>query len=351
MMGMRCAVLTRPPHLKIGTFNMADQRPETECRLQAAAALAIDCAAAAKRIEAFLQTTLRKLNRRGCVVGVSGGVDSALCAHLAARAIGPDRVIALLMPERESSEGAGARARRLCESLGIRYFVEDISSSLEAIGCYRRRDGAIRMLFPDYGAGWRQKIVITGGGSWTPHFKIVVESPTGQSFERRMPADIYLQVVAATNFKQRIRKSLEYYHAESLNYAVVGTPNRLEYELGFFVRGGDGLADLKPIAHLYKTQVYALAEYLEVPEEIRFQPPSTDTYSLPQTQEEFYFALSYQDADIVLYGMCSGFTPSAIASALGREPVEIERVVRDFEGKRLVASRTLREAFIPEGEP
>jgi NAD+ synthase len=327
---------------------MTDQGIETACPLQPALALAIDCAAAAKRIDGFVQTTLRKLNRRGCVLGVSGGVDSAVCAHLAVRAIGPERVMALLMPERESTKVAGARARRLCESLGIRHVEEDISSSLESIGCYHQRDEAIRRLFPDYGPGWRQKIVIVAGKSWTPHFKLIVQSPSGEVFERRMAVDAYLQIVAATNFKQRIRKNLEYYHAERLNYAVLGTPNRLEYELGFFVRGGDGLADLKPIAHLYKTQVYALAEYLGVPEEIRREPPSTDTYSLTQTQEEFYFALSWADADLVLYAMSNHLEAAAIARALGREPAEIERVVMDFEGKRRVATRALREAFIVE---
>lgn len=329
---------------------MADQPLETARPFQPTVALAIDCTAAVRRIEVFLQTTLRKLGRRGCVVGVSGGVNSAVCAHLAARAIGPDRVIALLMPEQESSADAGARARRLCESLGIRYVLEDISSSLEAVGCYRRRDEAIRALFPDYGAGWRQKI-ITSGKSWMPHFNIVVQTPSGESFEQRLPAEIYLQVVAATNFKQQIRKGLEYYHAERLNYAVLGTPNKLEYELGFFVRGGDGLADLKPIAHLYKTQVYAVAEFLGVPEEIRVQPPSTDTYSLPQTQEEFYFALSYSDADVALCAIINGFGPEAIASALGCQPAKIAHVVKDFERKRKVAARTLRDSFILAGEP
>jgi NAD+ synthase len=330
---------------------MADRPSSPAGPLQPAVALAIDCAEAAKRIEVFLRETLRKLNRRGCVIGVSGGVDSAVCVHLAVRALGPNRVIALLMPERESSGESAARARRLCESLGIRHFVEDICSSLEAIGCYRRRDEAIRTLFADYGSGWRQKIVIVAGNSWMPHFNLVVQSPSGQSFERRIPADTYLQIVAATNFKQRIRKALEYYHAERLNYAVLGTPNRLEYELGFFVRGGDGLADLKPIAHLYKTQVYALAEYLRVPEEIRCALPSTDTYSLPQTQEEFYFALSYAETDLVLYGMSNGFEPDVIARALGHEPAQIAHIVKDFERKRLVAARSLRDSFVIEEEP
>jgi NAD+ synthase len=196
---------------------MPDQKTSPADLLRPAVAMALDRAAATARIEAFLQTTLRKLNRRGCILGVSGGVDSAVCAYLAARAVGSDRVVALLMPERESSEEARGRARRLCEGLGIRYVDEDISAPLEAIGCYRRRDEAIRKLFPDYGEGWRQKIVITGGASWTPHFNIVVRSPSGDSFERRLPVDVYLQVVAATNFKQRTRKNLEYYHAERLN--------------------------------------------------------------------------------------------------------------------------------------
>jgi NAD+ synthase len=331
---------------------MADSPPfETATPVQSGMISAIDCEEAVHRIEIFMRTTLRKLNRRGCVLGVSGGVDSAVCCHLAARAIGAERVLALLMPEREVSEEAEPRARRLCESLAVRHIVEDISSSLEAIGCYRRRDEAIRLLYPDYGAGWRQKIVIAGGKSWTPHFNIVVQSPSGESFERPMPADVYLQVVAATSFKQRIRKSMEYYHAERLNYAVLGTPNRLEYELGFFVRGGDGLADLKPIAHLFKTQVYALAEYLGVSEEIRSQPPSTDTYSLPQTQKEFYFALSYAEADVVLDGMSKGFAPEAIASALGYEVGHIQHVIGDFERKRLAAARTLGDSFIIKEQP
>jgi len=308
-------------------------------------ALAIDCAAEAGRAADFIRATIRTLNRRGAVVAVSGGVDSAVCAHLAARALGGDRVLALLLPERESSADSEPRARRLCERLCVRYIVEDISGALEAMGCYRRRDEAIRTLFPDYGPGWRQKIVIVGGEAWTAHFNIVVQDPSGQTFERKLPPEIYLTIVAATNFKQRVRKNLEYFHAERLNYAVVGTPNRLEYDLGFFVRGGDGLADLKPIAHLYKTQVYALAEYLGVPDDIRSQPPTTDTYSLPQTQDEFYFALTYREADLVLYGMYHGIAPSAVAAALGRQTRDIENAIRDFERKRIVGARTLRESY------
>lgn len=316
--------------------------------------LALDCAAEARRIEAFIvETVSRHLNRRGVVLGVSGGVDSAVCATLAARALGPERVLALMMPERDCTEDGGAvRAERLCRTLGLPHAVEDISTSLEAIGCYRRRDAAIATIVPGWGPGWRHKIVIANGGftgDGIPHFHLVVESPAGERTTCRMPLSVYLQVVAATNFKQRIRKTMEYFHAEAQNYAVLGTPNRLEYELGFFVRGGDGLADLKPIAHLYKTQVYALAKYLGVDAEIRRQAPSTDTYSLPQTQEEFYFALPYDRADLLLHAMNRGRPPAEVAPEIGLTPEQAERAGRDFTAKRRIGARTLRDAFVVDG--
>ncbi len=309
------------------------------------ATLALDCASEAQRIQTFLhQAVGRTLSRRGLVVGVSGGIDSAVCVSLAVRALGPDRVLALLMPEGESSDGSLIRGRRLCEKLGVQAVVEDISSTLAAAGCYERRDQAIRQLFPAYGAGWRQKIVISGQGR-LPYFTLVVESPSGERQAKRMPLEVYLQVVAATNYKQRVRKMTEYYHADRLNYAVIGTPNRLEYELGFFVRGGDGLADVKPIAHLYKSQVYAMAAHLGVTEEIRRQLPSTDTYSLPQDQEEFYFALPYEQADVLLHAMNNGQSPAEAAARLGLQTEMVEHVFKDFTGKRRLADRLLLDAL------
>lgn len=318
--------------------------------------LELDCAEETRRIEEFLRHGVaRTLNRRGAVLGVSGGVDSAVCAALAARALGPTRVMALLMPEIESSPDSRKRGEQLCQQLGIAYTVEDITPGLAAVRSYTRRDEAIRQLFPDYGPGWRSKIALagnlgdgSGNGGGITWFNLVVQSPEGEMMTRRMPVQVYNQVVAANNWKQRLRKGFEYYHAERLNYAVIGTPNRLEYALGFFVRGGDGLADIKPIAHLYKTQVYALAEYLDIPEAIRSQPPSTDTYSLPQTQEEFYFTLPFSDADQLLHAIDSGGDPLALGDAIGLSQAQVAQLCRDFAGKRRQAERTLRNAIILE---
>jgi NAD+ synthase len=305
--------------------------------------LGIDCVEVSQRIErAICETVARKLRRRGVVVAISGGVDSAVCAVLAGRALGADRVWGLLLPERDSSPAGTARAVRLCEKIGIGYDIEDIAPSLESLGCYRRRDEAIRKVFPEYGAGYRSKIAVAGdllGQDRINYFNLIIESPDGRQQKQRMPLDVYLQVVAATNMKQRTRKLIEYYHAERLNYAVLGTPNRLEYDLGFFVRGGDGLADLKPIAHLYKTQVYALARYLDVPDEICQQPPSTDTYSLGQTQEEFYFALPYDQMDLLLYAFLRDVPAEQAAEATGLGTDQVDRVYRDIVGKRRVAER------------
>ncbi len=302
--------------------------------------LALDLEAEAARIEKFLASSLRTWKKRGYVIGVSGGIDSSVCAALAVRACGPERVLALLMPERESSDSSTSRGRALCEAFGISYKVQTISPALEAIGCYRERDEAITRLLPDYKPGWRHKIAVSAAADQTiAHFMLVIENDAGETMSMRMPAGVYLQVVAATNYKQRIRKNVEYFHAERLNYAVLGTPNKLEYDLGFFVRGGDGLADVKPIAHLYKTQVYALAAHLGVPEDIRQQPPSTDTYSLPQTQEEFYFSLPYGRADLALFALENDVPAAELASAASITPQQAQQVFRDFQGKRLMAAR------------
>jgi NAD+ synthase len=314
--------------------------------------LAIDCATAVRQIEEAIRGIVgRQLHRRGAVVAVSGGVDSAVCAGLAARALGPKRVLALLMPDRDTPPEATARARAFCESLGIEYELQDIDPILKALGCYCRRDEAIRKLLPEYGPGFRHKIAIADdllGQDRVNYFNLIIKLPDGRCEKVRMPLEVYLQVVAATNMKQRTRKLLECYHAERLNYAVIGTPNRLEYELGFFVRGGDGLADLKPIAHLYKTQVYAVARFLEVPEEIRTQAPSTDTYSLPQTQEEFYFALPYGQMDLLLYAYSHTVAAEKAGRALGLSTEQVDRAYRDIVAKRRAAALLHQRAIVLE---
>ncbi len=300
--------------------------------------MAIDPATETERICASLRGALASdLHRRGFVVAMSGGIDSSVSVALAARAVGPKHVFGLFLPERDSDPLSHALALGLAEQLGIAHATEDIAPILEASGCYTRRDEAIRRVVPEYGSDWKCKLVLPGGGPGSDRLNVtslVVQDPAGRQSKVRLGASEYRQIVAATNFKQRVRKMMDYYHADRLHYAVVATPNRLEYDQGFFVKGGDGLGDVKPIAHLYKTQVYALADYLGVPKAITSRPPTTDTFSLPQSQEEFYFAYPARVLDRLLLAYNEQRAPVDVARELGLKEEEVRWAWTDIAQKR-----------------
>ena len=275
------------------------------------------------------------LKRRGVIVALSGGIDSSCVAALCTRALGKDRVFGLHMPERDSSSETLSLSTSISDTFGFESTVEILTPILDGLRCYERRDDAIREVFPDFDAKtWKSKIVLGGVGQGYNAYSVVVETPSGEIKRQRLPLKAYLQVVAATNFKQRTRKMLEYFHGDRLHYAVTGTPNRLEYDQGFFVKGGDGLADIKPIAHLYKTQVYAMAEHLGVPQDICNRAPTTDTYSLPQGQDEFYFSLPYPQMDACLWGKNHGVPAAEVAAALSLTTEQVEWVYKDIDQKR-----------------
>lgn len=299
--------------------------------------LKIDVEKEADKITGQIKTILSKqLKRRGLVVALSGGIDSSVTLGLAVKALGAERVFGLLMPEKHSSDETLSLSTSVADTFKVERAYENISVILEAVGFYERYDNAVRQSIPQYGAGWKSKIVIPNAidNKGFNIFSVVVQSPDGTILKERLSLKSYLEIVAATNFKQRTRKMLEYYHADRLNYAVTGTPNRLEYDQGFFVKLGDGAADIKPIAHLYKTQVYQMAEFLGVPEKIRKRPPTTDTYSLPQGQDEFYFSLPYDKMDLCLYGKNNGYAPEEIADQVGLKTEQVERVFTDIDTKR-----------------
>jgi NAD+ synthase len=281
------------------------------------------------------QSMRDKLHRRGAVVAVSGGIDSSVCAALSVKAFGPSKTFLIQLPETDSARHTQSRSDELISVLGTEHTSLNIAPILESIGCYQARDEAIRQVFPEYEDDWKNKIVLKGGMEGKiNYFVLVAQKPDGSIIEERLAIKQYLQIVAATNYKQRIRKTVEYFHADRLNYAVIGTPNRLEYDQGFFVKNGDGAADLKPIAHLYKTQVYALARHLGLPPSICDAEPTTDTYSMPQGQDEFYFGLPYQQMDVALWAYNHDFSAADLAEYLGVTESQAAHIYKDIVTKR-----------------
>ncbi len=301
------------------------------------------------RITDFLrESILQTLHRRGAIVGISGGIDSSVVLALCVRALGPQRVVGILMPERESSPDSAILAQKLADQFGIATVLEDITGALDGSGCYRRRDEAVRRIFPAYGPEWKLKITLPGSlldQETLNVFRLTVVAPDGEEMTQRLPVQEFLQIVAASNFKQRTRMAMLYYHAELRSFAVVGTPNKNEHDLGFFVKYGDGGLDVSPIVHLFKSQVYQLAKYLDIPEEIQQRVPTSDTYSAGSTQEEFFFRLPFRILDTIWRGMELGYSPDEIASALNLTPEQVNRVMDDIQRKQRT-TEYLRKAVL-----
>ncbi len=279
-----------------------------------------------------------KLSRRGGVVGISGGIDSSVCLALTIRALGAENTLGIMMPERDSSPDSEQLARVLAEKYGVKAIKEDMTKVLEGYGCYKRRDEAVKRMFPEYDPkSYKMKIGVRQTGLYSnlpPVFSLTIISQDGNAKERILQAKEYLQIVASSNFKQRSRMAMLYYHAESMHYAVIGTPNKHEQEQGFFVKYGDGGADLMPIGNLYKTQVYQLAEYLGIPQEIIQRTPTTDTYTAEQTQEEFFYQLPFDLMDIYWYGFENGYSIKEVAEVMNETEDRVAALYRNFERKR-----------------
>lgn len=289
-------------------------------------------------IEQLRADVLHRFKRHGAVLGISGGIDSSVCMALAAKAFGPDKVLGIMLPERDSSPDSEILAKELAAKFGVKAIKEEITGALSGFGCYERRDEAVRRIFPEYDPKqWKMKIGIRQSGLFTnipPVFYLTVIDPSGKAMDKILPANEYLQIVAASNFKQRTRMSMLYYHAEALHFAVVGTPNKHEQEQGFFVKYGDGAGDVMPIGNLYKTQVYQLADYLGVPGAIIGRTPTTDTYSAEQTQEEFFYQLPFNLMDRFWFGFEHGYPAAEVAEVMGETTERVEALFRNFERKR-----------------
>ncbi|MDD5305001.1 MAG: NAD(+) synthase [Elusimicrobia bacterium] len=292
------------------------------------------------RIVGFLRRNVRgEMKRRGAVVGISGGIDSAVVLGLSVRAFGAANVTAVMMPDRDSDPISEKLARDLAARFGVEPLLEDITEALEGFRCYQRRDDAIRRVFPEYDAakGYKAKIVLPQdlleAGTFNV-YSVTVVAPGGREETRPLGPRELLEIVAASNLKQRSRMSVLYFHAEARQFAVIGTSNKNEHAQGFFVKHGDGGVDIQAIAHLFKTQVYQLSRHLGVPESIQRRTPTTDTYSAPCDQQEFFFRLPFSTLDPIWFARENSIPVPEVALCMGLPEVQIQRVFDDIEGKQ-----------------
>lgn len=298
--------------------------------------LKIDCKEEIERTCSFIKEQTIAMKRDGIVIGLSGGIDSALATELCVKALGKDRVSGLILPEKDSSPVSAKFAKKQAEGLGIEYETVDITPTLESFGTYEKRDGIIKKLIPDYENSHKLKITLPpdllNRDSYN-FFTLSVDDGKGNIKTSRLNKESLLGIIAATDTKQRTRMMHLYYYAEQKNYLVCGTTNKSETIQGFFVKHGDGGVDIEPLAHLYKVQVYALSEYLGVIKEIINRAPSPDTFNFEVTDEEFYFRLPYDKLDYLLYAWENNVEISKVCSLMNLKEDQVRRVFRDFTTK------------------
>ena len=300
--------------------------------------LKIDCEIESLRIEQFIRKQVfESFRKKGIVIGISGGIDSAVVATLAVRAIGADNIFGLILPEKESNPISAEYANLLIEKLGIRSKTVELTPMMENFGVYRKRESIVRKHFSYYNNLWKYRLVMPQNLLDKDRFNVSVlevQNPEGKISSKRLSSKDYLEMVAATDVKQRMRMIMLYYFAEKYKYIVAGTTNFSEAIQGFFVKYGDGGVDTEPIAHLYKSQVYQLAEYMKVPQKIINRAPSPDTYSFVVSDKELYFSLPYDILDLLLYAKQNNVQHDNIKTVLNLKDDQINRAFRDFYTKQ-----------------
>ena len=307
-----------------------------------------------KSLEDFIsEQTYEKYKKRGIVIGISGGIDSAVVTTLACNAIGKENILGLILPEKESNPKSQELAKKLCKNLDIKYVIDDITPILDSSSVYKIREEIVKKQFPDFDNSCKYRLIFTenfdNDGLSIPYLEI--QDSQNQTHKIKISLNDYLTMTAATNIKHRTRMSRLYYHAEKNNFLVCGTTNKAEFQQGYFVKYGDGGVDIEPLVNLFKTQVYQLAESLNIPSEIIQRKASPDTWSFDVSDEEFFFSLTYDIIDLLLYAREKSIPINDICSILDLNEDKVKRILKSQERKwnSSKTSRTFSPSFDMKG--
>ena len=295
-------------------------------------------------IENFVkEEILEKFQRKGAVIGISGGIDSAVMASICTRSVNPKQVLGLIMPEKESDPSSQILAEKIANQLGIETKIIDITSILESFGVYENKEKIIKEKFSNFNNNCMYSVRVPskfGNSIGIPFLEILDDK--NKKHQIKISASEFLTLTASSSIKHRVRMTLLYYYAEKNNFCVVGTTNKSEFLQGYFVKYGDGGTDIEPLSNLYKSQIYQIGEFLNIPREIHEKDASPDIWSLKTSDEEFFYSVPYHIVDLILYARENNMTESEIEKISDLSLEQIKKLLQ-FQNQKQVKSQHMRE--------
>ena len=295
-------------------------------------------------IENFIKEEIfKKLQKRGAVVGISGGIDSAITTAICAKSMGSKQVLGLIMPEKESDPTSQILAKKVAEQFQIETEIIDITSILESFGVYNIKEKIVKEKFSNFNNKCKYRITVPSkmsNSAGIPFLEVLDEY--NKKYQLKISSSEFLTLTASTSIKHRVRMTLLYFYAEKNNFCVVGTTNKSEFLQGYFVKYGDGGTDVEPLTNLYKSQIYQIGEFLKMPDEILKKDASADVWSFNTNDEEFFYSVPYNIVDLILYARENNMTKLEIQKISNLSLEQIKSLLQ-FQNQKQIKSQHMRE--------